>query len=72
MTVETHERTGSSLTVQIVPDENDLHCWTMLAMLSDYLWRNFGLELDCEVVEVRLVYGDAEETAQRSPQVPES
>lgn len=31
--------------------------WAVLAYLGQYLWQNFGLELDCDRLEIHLVYG---------------
>jgi len=58
---------ADTLSIEIQPDENDLECWTMLAMLSALLWRDHGLELDCDTIVVTLVYGSANEEARQRP-----
>lgn len=42
--------------IELVPREEDHETWSLLAHMSDYLHRHFGLEIDCDTVLITLVY----------------
>lgn len=73
MTMNVEGISQDTVSVELIPDENDEAAWIFLAHLSSILWTNYGLDLDCDTIVITLVYGsDGEERPQAAPQASES
>lgn len=57
-----------TVSVEMVPDDNDQEAWVFLAHLSSILYRDFGLDLDCDRIVITLVYDDEDGREATAPQ----